>query len=67
MLEVKSFTDREGNKVVIDDVIGYFHGAKHVQTGRVIRITKEGYHISVYTEGRKHPWYKPYVEKLVID
>ena len=67
MIEVKSFKDREGNKVLIDDVIGYFHGAKLMGSGRVIRITKAGYHIEVYTEGRKHPWYKPFVEKLVVD
>ena len=66
MIEVKSFKDREGNKVHIDDVIGYFHGAKLMRTGRVVRITKAGYFIAVYIEGQKHPWYKPYVEKLVI-
>jgi ribosomal protein L21E len=67
MMEVKTFKDRNGIKVEINDVVGYFHLHKHVQTGRVVRITKSGYFIEIFTEGRKHPWYKTHVEKLVID
>jgi hypothetical protein len=67
VIEVKSFKDRDGNKVSIDDVIGYFHGAKLMRSGRVVRITKAGYHIEVYIEGQRHPWFKPYIEKLITD
>jgi hypothetical protein len=67
VIEVKSFKDREGNKVSIDDVVGYFHGAKLMRSGRVIRITKSGYHIDVYINGHKYPFQKPFIEKLVTE
>ncbi|GAA4880100.1 hypothetical protein GCM10023310_70360 [Paenibacillus vulneris] len=67
LIEVKSVKDREGNKVSIDDIVGYFHGTKLMRSGRVIRITKSGYHVEVYIEGHKHPLQKPYIEKLFTD
>lgn len=63
-IEVKSFKDREGNIVIIDDVVGYFHGVRLVRSGRVVRITKSGYHIEVFVEGQKHPWFRPFIEKI---
>jgi hypothetical protein len=65
MSEVKSFTDRKGNKVRIGDLIGYF-GMKGtlLRTGTVLRITKAGYFISVYTAEHTHHWSKIYIEKM---
>ena len=66
MIEVKSFTDRKGQKVCIGDTVGYFDFRDALRaSGRVRRITKAGYFISVYLEGEKHPWYKPWIEKIL--
>jgi hypothetical protein len=65
LIEVKSFTDRKGNRVVVGDTVGYFGQKNDMRaSGKVKRITKAGYHIAIHIEGLRSPWYKPWVEKV---
>lgn len=62
---VKSFTDRNGNKVNIGDTVGYFNMRKEMMfSSRVVRITKAGYFRQVYVEDRDHPFSVAYIEKV---
>lgn len=64
-MEVKSFKDSDGNVVKIGDTVGYHsHNGELRDKGKVSRIKKMGYHISVYIEGRLFQWYPPYLKKI---
>lgn len=60
MIEVKSFKDMDGKTVRIGDEVIYVNlGIETEDVRTVNRITKEGYFISVYTEGYRHAWHMP--------
>ncbi|CAN7359421.1 hypothetical protein [Paenibacillus sp. LjRoot56] len=62
MIEVKSFTDRKGNKVRIGDYVGYVHQGKIICENKVVSISKSGSHVEVYVEGEEDPWFPFWIE-----
>ena len=66
MIEVKSFKDRKGNKVMTGTLVNYFdHKGNIVRTGIVRRISKAGYFVEFYLHGYNFSMNPMYAEMTV--
>lgn len=60
---VQSFKDMNGNRVKIGEpIVKITHKGERVPLGRVRDILKQGYFITVYTDGSNVPQYMPRVD-----